>query len=168
MSKILVLGNSGSGKSTFTKKLAENLNYDYLHLDTIIYKHSWNKPEFDEMERKIAEFLLKPEWIIDGNFLKKATSRFEKCDTIYFLDINRFTCLFSVISRYFKYKGKKRDSRSDYCDEKLSKDYLRWVFKDFYKTSRKYIYNFIKENPEKKVIIFKSRRQVNKYIKEEL
>ena len=57
MSKILVLGNSGSGKSTFTKKLAEKLNYDYLHLDTIIYKHSWNKPEFDEMERKISEFL---------------------------------------------------------------------------------------------------------------
>ena len=53
MSKIIVLGNSGSGKSTFTSKLADKLNIEYLHLDTIIYKHSWNKPEFDEMEKQI-------------------------------------------------------------------------------------------------------------------
>ena len=57
MSKIIVLGNSGSGKSTFTSKLADKLNIEYLHLDTIIYKHSWNKPEFDEMEKQIDEFL---------------------------------------------------------------------------------------------------------------
>lgn len=168
MSKILILGNSGSGKSTFTKKLANKLNIDYLHLDTIIYKHSWTNPEFEAMEQKIQDYILKPSWIIDGNFLNKATSRFTECDTIYFLDINRFVCLFSVINRYFKFKGKKRDSRSDLCDEKLTKDYLKWVFSGFYKTSRKRIYDFIKQNPNKKVIIFNSRRQINKFIKEEL
>ena len=168
MSKILILGNSGSGKSTFTKVLANKLNCEYLHLDTIIYKHSWTNPEFEEMENKIKEYILKPSWIIDGNFLNKATDRFLQCDTIYFLDINRFVCLFSVIKRYFKYKGKSRDSRSDLCDEKITKDYLKWVFKGFYKTSRKYIYEFIKQNPSKKVVIFKNRRQINKYIKEEL
>ena len=168
MSKILILGNSGSGKSTFTKLLASKLNYDYLHLDTIIYKHSWTNPEFEEMENKIKDYILKPSWIIDGNFLNKATDRFIECDTIYFLDINRFVCLFSVIKRYFKYKGKSRDSRSELCDEKITKDYLKWVFKDFYKTSRNYIYEFIKQNPNKKVVIFKNRRQINKYIKEEL
>lgn len=168
MSKIIVLGNSGSGKSTFTSKLASKLNIEYLHLDTIIYKHSWNKPEFDEMENQINEFLKKDNWIIDGNFLNYSTDRFLKCDTIYFLDINRFTCLFSVIRRYFLYKGKKRESRSDYCDEKLSKDYLKWVFKDYYKTSRKHIYKFINENPQKNIIIFKTRKQINKYIKERL
>ena len=52
MSKIIVLGNSGSGKSTFTKKLAEKLNIDYLHLDPLVYKYSWDKPEFEEMESK--------------------------------------------------------------------------------------------------------------------
>ena len=60
------------------------------------------------MEKQIDEFLKKDNWIIDGNFLNYSTDRFLKCDTVYFLDINRFTCLFSVIHRYFLYKGKKR------------------------------------------------------------
>ena len=165
MPKILVLGNSGSGKSTFTSKLAKRLNIKYLHLDTIIYKHDWKTPEIEELQKHIDLFLKEDDWIIDGNFLKKATSRFELCDTIYFLDINRFTCFFSVIHRYFKYKGKKRSSRSELCDEKLTKDYLKWVFFDFYRTSRKTIYKFIKDNTDKKIYIFKNRRQVNKYLR---
>ena len=49
--------------------------------------------------------------------------------------------------------------------EKITKNYLKWVFNDFYKTSRKTIKNFIKDNPDKKIIIFKNRRQVNKYLR---
>ena len=69
------------------------------------------------------------------------------------------------MSSLIKYKGKKRESRSDLCDEKITKSYLKWVFIDFYKTSRKIIKNLVKDN-NKKVVIFKSRRQINKYIKE--
>ena len=46
MNKILVLGNAGAGKSFFTKKLADKLNYDYIHLDTIVYQKSWDHPHF--------------------------------------------------------------------------------------------------------------------------
>lgn len=168
MAKILILGNSGSGKSTFTICLAKKLNIEYLHLDTLVYRHDWNIPEYNQMEQIVDNLIDKDDWIMDGNFINNALSRFEKCDTIYFLDINRFTCLYSVLKRNKKYKGKKRASRSDLIDEKITKEYLKWVFIDFYKTSRITIKNFIKNHPEKKVIVFKSRKQVNKYIKENL
>ena len=166
MHKIIVLGNSGSGKSTLTVNLAKKLGYDYLHLDPIVYKYSWDKPEFDEMEEKVKLLLEKENWISDGNFLNNALKRFDECDTVFFLDINRFVCLRSVIKRHRQYKGKHRESRSDYCDELITKNYLKWVFSDFYKTSRKTILKYIKDNTNKKIIIFKSRRQINKYIKE--
>ena len=168
MKKIIVLGNSGSGKSTFTTILANKLHIDFLHLDPLVYKYSWDKPEFNEMEEKVNEMLTKNSWIIDGNFLNNASNRFSECDTVFFLDLNRFICMRSVIKRHKKYKGKHRDSRSDYCDEKLSLSYLKWVVKDFYKTSRKVILNFIKENPEKNIIVLKTRKQVNRYLKEEI
>lgn len=168
MQKIIVLGNSGAGKSTFSSILSKKINIDCLHLDPIVFKYSWDIPNFEELEIKVAEMLTNNSWIIDGNFINNALERFEKCDTVYFLDINRFTCLFSVIKRHRKYKGKHRDSRSDFCDEKLSKNYLKWVFSDFYKTSRKIILDYISSNNNKKIIVFKSRRQINKYLKEEM
>ena len=166
MKKIIVLGNSGSGKSTFTTILANKLHIDFLHLDPFVYKYSWDKPEYKEMEEKVEKLLLKDSWIIDGNFLYNAQSRFKECDSIVFLDLNRFVCINSVIKRHKKYKGKHRDSRSDDCDERLTLSYLKWVLKDFYKTSRKIILKYIKDNPDKHVVILKSRRQVNKYLKE--
>lgn len=167
MKKIIILGNSGSGKSTFTTILASKLHIDFLHLDPLVYKYSWDNPDFSEMESKVEQLMKKDSWIIDGNFLNNALTRFKDCDTVVFLDLNRFICMRSVIRRHKQYKGKHRDSRSDYCDEKLTLSYLKWVVKDFYKTSRKIILKYIKDNPDKKVIILKNRKQVNKYLKED-
>ena len=57
MKKIIVLGNSGSGKSTFTTILANKLHIDFLHLDPLVYKYSWDKPEYKEMEEKVEKLL---------------------------------------------------------------------------------------------------------------
>lgn len=168
MSKILVLGNSGSGKSTLTITLAKKMNIEYLHLDTLVYKHNWDIPEYEQMELIVNDFIKKENWIMDGNFINNALSRYQECDTIFFLDINRFICLYSVLKRKRIYQGKKRESRSDLVDERITFSYLKWVFIDYYKTSRKKILEFIKNNPSKKIVIFKNRKQVNNYIKENL
>lgn len=165
MNKILVLGNAGAGKSFFTKKLADKLNYDYIHLDTIVYQKSWDHPHFEEMEEYIKKTINREKWIIDGNFLNNAPQRFVQCDTIFFLDINRFTCFFSAIFRAFRYKGKTRESRNENCDEKITMSYLKWIFFDFYKTSRKKIYKIIQNNPQKNIIVFKNRKEINRYLR---
>ena len=112
--------------------------------------YSYTKNNFMQISQifgaeKVNQMLNENSWIIDGNFLNNATERFKECDCVFFLDINRFVCLRSVIKRHKQYKGKHRDSRSDFCDEKLTRAYLKWVFTDFYKTSRKFILNYIKE-----------------------
>ena len=165
MDKILVLGNSGAGKSLFTSSLANKLHIDYIHLDTIVYQQSWDYPQFEDMKECVDKMLLKEKWIIDGNFLNNSLERFDNCDTIFFLDINRFTCLYSVLKRNFKYKGKHRESRNENCDERITKSYLKWVFIDYYKTSRKKIIEIINNSQNKNVVVFKTRKQINKYVK---
>ena len=53
MAKIIVLGNSGAGKSTFTTALGQMKNIEYLHLDPLVFKYNWNDPSFEEMEEKV-------------------------------------------------------------------------------------------------------------------
>ncbi len=163
MNRIVILGNSGSGKSTLTKQLAARLNLPFLHLDTIVWKHDWQEDEYSQIENKIKNFITQEKWICDGNFLKKVPERFTLCDTIIFLDMNRYRCFFRVIRRYFKYKNKPRESRSIYCNEKLTKDYLRWVKNGFHKESRPKIIEMLKTT-DKKVIILKNKREVKKFL----
>lgn len=163
MKKILLLGNSGAGKSTLANWLAKKMDIPHLHLDTIVYKNDWHENDFPLIENHINTFIQQDSWIIDGNFLNKATKRFEDCDTIFFLDLNRFVCFFSVLKRYFHYKGKPRESRSDLCDEKLTFSYLWWVFFGFYHSSRKKIQKLCLSN-EKEIIYFKRRKDVKKYM----
>ena len=166
MNKIIILGNSGSGKSTFAKQLAEIIKIDYIHLDKLVYLHSWDKPEHENMEKEVQEVLKRDSWIIDGNYLNYAKERFDLCDTIFFLDINRFVCLNSIIKRKKTYKGKQRESRNSNVDEKITLSFINWVFFGFYRTSRKKIRNIIKNSSNKNIVVFKNRKQIKNYLKE--
>lgn len=165
MKKILLLGNSGAGKSTLANLLSKKLDIPHLHLDTIVYKNDWHENDFPVIEQEINNFILQDSWIIDGNFLNKASRRFEDCDTIFFLDLNRFICFFSVLKRYFQYKGKPRESRSELCDEKLTFSYLNWVLFGFYRSSRKKIQTLCNQDG-KQIIYFKRRKDIKKYMEE--
>ena len=163
-SKMCVFGCPGSGKSTLSKNLSRILKLNVYHLDNIYWKPNWvhiSKEEFDE---KLNELLKLDQYIIEGNYNRTLDLRLEKCDCAIFLDLNRFTCLFSVIKRYFMYKNKTRDDITVGCDEALDKEFITYVWK-FNRNFRKKYYQKL-ENLNKTVIILKNRRQVKKFLKE--
>ncbi len=58
MKKILVIGNSGSGKTTFAKELAEKTGLPLVHLDKIFWCGEWahiSRDEFDSILKKELE-----------------------------------------------------------------------------------------------------------------
>lgn len=164
MNKILILGNSGSGKSTFGKQLSEKLNIDLLFLDVFVYDESWDNPNHKQMEDEVQKFLAKDKYIIDGNFLNYAKERFTDCDTIIFLDINRFICLKSVLDRKKEYIYKYRESRSDNVMERINFSYIKWVIFWFYIKSKPKIKKILKDNKDKNIVILKSRKEMANYI----
>ena len=104
---ITLTGNLGSGKSTLGKKFSKILNIPVYHLDNIYWKPNWVNISKEEFDEKLNELLSLDEYIIEGNYNRTLDLRLEKCDLAIFLDFNRFTCLVSVIKRYFMYKKYK-------------------------------------------------------------
>jgi len=45
MNRILIPGSGGSGKTTFTRKLAAKTGLPLHHLDTLYWQPGWQKPE---------------------------------------------------------------------------------------------------------------------------
>ncbi|EOX4485752.1 AAA family ATPase, partial [Vibrio alginolyticus] len=99
MKRIAVIGSGGSGKSTFSALLGTELNLPVHHLDQLYWKPNWVKTPKDDWI-KIQKGLCESEcWIIDGNYQSTLDIRFGACDTVIFLDVNRYTCIYRALKR---------------------------------------------------------------------
>jgi adenylate kinase family enzyme len=126
--KINIFGCPGAGKSTFARILGRILNLDVYYLDTIYWKPNWVSLPLDQFKEEIKKISLKEQWIIEGNYSKTLNERLTYSSFNIYLNINKWTCLFSAIKRYFKYKHKSRVDITRGCDETLDKEFITFIW----------------------------------------
>ena len=159
MNKIIVIGCPGSGKSTFSRRLAEKTNIPVYHLDRMYWnedKTTVNKNIFLE---RLDAVLQKDEWIIDGNYISTMEQRILACDTVIFLDYPLEICLDGVKSR----QGKAR-SDMPWIETEEDLEFIGFI-KSFAKEQRPIIMNLLEKYSDKHIIIFNSRAEASEYIK---
>ena len=166
MKRILIIGNAGSCKTTCAKKLSEKLNLPLVHLDKLFWCGKWHHISKDEFDKKLQEELIKAEWIMDGNFNRTIPHRLKYCDTVFYFDLSIITCLWGSTMRVLKNYGKTRDDMGGYCPEYFDKH--KWelylsILK-FNKQNRERYYKLLSEQKDKKIIIFRSRKDVKKFL----
>lgn len=128
MRRVLVLGSSGSGKSTFTGRLARALNVEAIHLDSHYWQPNWTATPPAEWQARVAELLERDAWVMDGNYPDLLKQRLAYADTVIFLDYPRLTCLWRCIRRYFRHRGRNRPELAPGCHEKIDWDFLKWIW----------------------------------------
>ena len=102
MKRILIIGNAGSGKTTFGIKLAQKTGIPLVHLDKIYWSGNWEHIEKNEFDNILQKELEKPEWIIDGNFNRTLPHRLKYCDTVFYFDVPIITCIWGVTKTILK------------------------------------------------------------------
>ena len=162
--RILVIGCCGAGKSTFSKKLQSILKLELIHLDKYYHKPNWEEPKKAEWNRIVYSLIQKPSWIMDGNFSGTMNVRIKSADTIIYLDYPTLKCFWRVIIRIFKYHGVVRSDMANGCKEQFDLEFLHFVL-TFNSKNRKGIIqklNLVKD--EKKVLVFKTNKQADKFL----
>ncbi len=163
--KILVVGYSGSGKSTFTKRISKLNKIPRLHIDRIFFEPNWVERDWSIVEKEIREFMRNESWIIDGKYSNLAKDRYDECDVIFIFDYNRFKCLYGAIIRRIKYHNKQRDTIAEGCRERLNFSFVWWILFQGRKKKEKLLLKNLQKKYPAKVIVFKNRKQTNKYLK---
>lgn len=165
--KIAILGYSGSGKSTLARNLGEFYRADVLHLDSVQFLPDWKIRSEEEKKRIVKEFLdMNDSWVIDGNYSKLFYEhRMKKADKIIILLFNRFSCLYRVVRRYIKYKNTTRPDMAEGCNEKLDREFVKWILYDGRTKQEKNQYQNIISQYDEKVIVVKNQKQLNACLK---
>ena len=100
MKRVAVFGNTGGGKSTLARRLAELTRLPLYPLDLIQFRPGGDKVPHQEYLEAHAELLRRDEWIIDGfGCLASAWERFAKADTLVYIDLPLVTHFWWVTKR---------------------------------------------------------------------
>lgn len=132
MQRVVVLGPVGAGKSTLARAISTRTGLPVVYLDHLFWRPGWTPAPQDEALRDLDEAMARDEWILDGNFLANgadgADRRFERADTVIFLDQSRLTCLWRVAKRIVRYRSRSRADLPEGCPESYDRSLLRWIW----------------------------------------
>ena len=100
MTRILLLGCAGSGKTTLARRLAEATGAPVIDLDAI-----WRGrvQETSDFRATLAELHARDAWVSDGNFAAVTFDlRMPRADLVVWLDRPRLTCAWRAVRRVLR------------------------------------------------------------------
>ncbi len=160
----MIIGCPGSGKTTFSRRLAEVLGRQAVHLDRLLWRPDWEMIPYDERLVIHNGLINADSWIIDGMWRSHVTDRMKRATAVLFLDYKRSVCLRRAVARRIRFAGKQRNDIAEGCTEKLDGDFIRYIWK-FNKEIRPMIYELINRYSENiDYAVFKNPKEAEKFL----
>lgn len=103
MNRVAIFGNTGAGKSTLAKQLAQLTNLPLHGLDKIKFRPGGEEIPHEDYLEIHQDLLQKPQWIIDGfGCVPSAWQRFAAADTLVYIDLPLYQHALWVTKRFIK------------------------------------------------------------------
>jgi adenylate kinase family enzyme len=161
MRRIMIIGGSGTGKSTLARALASGLNLPVVHLDRHYWSPGWVAPEAGEWRRRVAELAAGDAWVMDGNYSGTFDLRLPRAHALVWLDLPRWLYFPRAVKRLVINYGRERGDIGPGCPERLDLDFLfNWVW-NYPTRSRPRTLQLVRDlAPTTRVVVLRSRREV--------
>ncbi|EJM7849366.1 ATPase AAA [Vibrio parahaemolyticus] len=166
MKKILIIGNSGSGKSWLSKQLSRKLQLQEVNLDSIVWElGGYNQKRSPEaIENEIASIKSQCSWVVEGVFGALAEQLISSADMLLFLDLEWSECESSLYARGSESSKQLNEEQA----EKNFRELLKWASEYSVresKSSRQFHQQLFSDFHGTK-ICFTTRSQVNTFVAE--
>jgi adenylate kinase family enzyme len=170
MKRVVVIGSSCSGKSTFSQNLAMKTKVEYIELDQLHWLPNWEERPTEKFRELVTKATLSNRWIVDGNYSVVRDIVWPRATTIIWLNHSFSLVLYRSITRSIIRAATKKKlfagNIESFRQTFLSGDsIILWVLKTYHQ-KRKNHSQLLKnlETEGVKVIEFKKQSQVNDYL----
>lgn len=100
--RIVVIGSSCAGKTTFATRLAGKLGLKHIELDALHWEPGWKEAEVATFRTRVAEAVAGDAWVVDGNYTSRVKDLvWPRADTLVWLDPPLRTILARFLVRSF-------------------------------------------------------------------
>lgn len=141
--RIVVVGVTGSGKTTYAQHIAASRGIPHIELDALHWGPNWTPPTGQHFQQQVREAVTAVTWVTDGNYSKVRDIIWQRADTLIWLDY-----ALPLILRRLLRRGVRRvwsqeplwnDNRETWRGLFFSRDSLfLWAFKSYWRRRREY------------------------------
>ena len=102
LNRIIVVGDSGAGKTILAQQLAQRLRLSHIELDALFWEPNWTKATPEVFRQRLMQALSAERWVVDGNYSSVSDLTWAQADTIVWLDYGLATILMRLLRRTFR------------------------------------------------------------------
>lgn len=120
--RVVVIGSSGSGKTSLAAALAAQHGIPHIELDALHWAENWQARPVETFRALVQEAAAAPNWIADGNYSAVREQLWQRATHIVWLDYSRFTItrriwwrtLSRLVTREPLWAGNREDWRTTF------------------------------------------------------
>jgi adenylate kinase family enzyme len=94
-----VVGSSASGKTTFARRLAEQLAVPHVELDALHWEADWTEAPREVMRQRVTRATAGDAWVVDGNYSAVRDLVWARAEAVVWLDFPLRTILWRYAIR---------------------------------------------------------------------
>ena len=143
MKRVVVIGSSCVGKTTFARKLAGLLNVPHNELDALNWLEDWKARPSEELRALVTDAIAEPAWVLDGNYWRLRDLVWARATTLIWLNYS-FPVVWQralrrTIRRVFTQEALYSGNRESFRQSFMSRDsILLWVMQTYSLRRREY------------------------------
>ena len=162
MERIAIVGCGGSGKSHLARVLGAGLGIMPVHLDVVFYDKDWKPLDQEAFAKLQRDLVAAPRWIIDGNYASTLPIRLEAADTVIFLDLPGWACLWGIAQRRLRHGGGQHQAIGVY--DRITWGFISYILGYRRKMAPRVRALIIAHAGHAQVTVLRSRAAVRRYL----
>ena len=157
--RVMVIGNSGGGKTTLSLEIAARFDLEYLSMDRDVrWLHGWKVRERGVQRRIIRDLVARDRWVMDGTGPSSFDLRVPRAVLIIWLRVPRLQALTGVASRVVGNCGRVRPAMAEGCPEPIPDlAFLTFIWRFEQDTAPRILDKIKAFGPDVPVVVLRSR-----------